>query len=89
MFDNKKLTLREKYFWFRGIFRLRSHKNRDGSLKVARSTYAKACVMRDIMEKKRGRKYDVYLCLWCILLDRKIRYHIGGTVVTMPVKHIW
>lgn len=83
MFDGKKLTFKEKYYWFRGLLRRRSHFNRAGQPKVGMSTYQNADKARRKMQTKMNRTYDVYRCLWC----RK--YHIGGTVKTLRKKNFY
>lgn len=64
-----KLSLRAKYFWFRGLFSRKwscGYKN-PYSLKSAHKA-------KEAMEKKYEKKFDVYRCIWCG------KYHIGGSI---------
>ncbi len=67
--DTWKLSLRAKYFWFRGLFR--KERSCEGKIRYNRPSALRA---KAAMEKKYGRKFDMYRCIWCG------RYHIGGSI---------
>ena len=63
------LSLRQRYYWFRGLF----SKNRSCGKKL-RLSIKSAMKAKEAMEKKYDKKFDVYRCIWCG------QYHIGGSI---------
>ncbi len=71
----KSMSLRQRYFWFRGLF---SKKHSCG--KKIRYSIASAGKAKEAMEKKYPREFDVYHCIWCGT------YHIGASISKYEVK---
>lgn len=69
LLQTKNLSVKEKYYWFRGLF---SKKYSCGNkIKYGIKSALKA---KEAMEKKHNKKFDVYKCIWCG------KYHIGGSI---------
>lgn len=69
-FPFKDLSWKARYYWIRGSLR---RKHSCGN-KIKWKTKARADKANADMNKKTGRRYDTYKCIWCR------HWHIGGTV---------
>lgn len=69
LYTIRKLSLREKYFWFRGLFSKERSCGKKNKYSEKSAQKAKGA-----MERKYGKKFDIYRCIWCG------SYHIGGSI---------
>ena len=69
IWKTRSLSIREKYYWFRGLF---SRKHSCG--KKNRYSIKSAQKAKEVMEKKYSKEFDIYRCIWCG------QYHIGGSI---------
>jgi len=66
------LTPRQAYWWLRGWLTPSKAHGTKVAYHLASARKAKAA-----MERKTGRRFDVYWCPWCL---PGLRFHIGGSV---------
>lgn len=65
----KSLSLRQRYFWFRGLFSKKHSCGKKNKYSLKSSIRAK-----EAMEKKYLKEFDVYRCIWCGT------FHIGASI---------